>query len=115
MQHAPILMFNLKHIRPIVFWIPLVLFAVLVATSIWDARTFFDNAKTLNDWVLKVFSNWFALVVGFAAFIMTSGSGVDGIKMLSNLGGLPALFIILSFNVVLIVLGTFKLKALRDA
>lgn len=57
----------------------------------------------------------FALAVGFAAFIMTSLSGVDGIKMLSNLGGLPALFIIITFNVVLIVLGTVKLGSLRGA
>ncbi len=55
----------------------------------------------------------FALAVGFAAFIMVSLSGVDGIRILSNLGGLPALFIILTFNVVLIVLGTVKLKQLR--
>lgn len=57
----------------------------------------------------------FALAVGFAAFTMTSLSGVDGIRILSNLGGLPALFIILTFNVVLIVLGTVKLKSLREA
>ncbi len=57
----------------------------------------------------------FALAVGFAAFIMTSMSGVDGIRILSNLGGLPALFIILTFNVVLILLGTVKLKSLLQA
>ena len=54
-----------------------------------------------------------AVAVGMAALIMTALSGVDGIKMLSNLGGLPALFIILIFNVVLIVLGTVKIKSLR--
>jgi choline-glycine betaine transporter len=54
-----------------------------------------------------------AVAVGFAAWIMTALSGIDGVKMLSNLGGLPALFIILTFNVVLIVLGTVKLKSLR--
>lgn len=55
-----------------------------------------------------------ALAVGFAAYIMTSASGVDGIRILSNLGGLPALFIILTFNVVLILLGTTQLKRLRE-
>ena len=54
-----------------------------------------------------------ASAVGFAAWIMTALSGIDGVKMLSNLGGLPALFIILTFNVVLIILGTVKLRALR--
>jgi len=56
-----------------------------------------------------------ALAVGLAAFIMVSLSGIDGIKMLSNLGGLPALFIIIAFNIVLILLGTVKLQKLRDA
>ncbi|WP_427453702.1 BCCT family transporter [Litorimonas sp. WD9-15] len=54
-----------------------------------------------------------ALAVGFAAWMMTTLSGIDGVKMLSNLGGLPALFIIVIFNITLIVLGTVKLKALR--
>ena len=53
-----------------------------------------------------------AMLVGFAAWMMTSLSGIDGIKMLSNLGGFPALFIIIAFNIVLIVLGTIKLKEL---
>jgi choline-glycine betaine transporter len=56
-----------------------------------------------------------AVVVGAAATIMTVLSGVDGIKMLSNLGGLPALFIILTFNLVLFLLGTIKLGKLRSA
>ena len=59
------------------------------------------------------FKLFWAIAVGFAAWMMTALSGIDGVKMLSNLGGLPALFIILTFNVVLIVLGTVKLKALR--
>ena len=56
-----------------------------------------------------------AIAVGAAATIMTVLSGVDGIKMLSNLGGLPALFIILTFNVVLFLLGTIKLRQLKSA
>jgi hypothetical protein len=32
--------------------------------------------------------------------------------MLSNLGGLPSLFIIIIFNLVLIILGTIKIKNL---
>lgn len=55
-----------------------------------------------------------ALAIGLAAWIMTTLSGIDGIKMLSNLGGLPALFIICAFNLVLIVLGTFKFKQLSE-
>ena len=54
-----------------------------------------------------------ALVVGFAAWIMTTLSGIEGVKMLSNLGGLPALFILIMFNITLVILGTVKLKDLR--
>lgn len=56
-----------------------------------------------------------ASAVGIAALIMTSLSGIDGIKMLSNLGGLPALFIVLLFNIALILLGTTRLNDLRRA
>jgi choline-glycine betaine transporter len=55
----------------------------------------------------------FAVAVGFAAWIMTSLSGIDGIKMLSNLGGFPALFIIIIFNVILVMLGTVRIGRLR--
>jgi len=44
--------------------------------------------------------------------MMISLSGIDGIKMLSNLGGFPSLFIITIFNLVLIILGTIKIKHL---
>lgn len=54
-----------------------------------------------------------ACAVGFAALVMIMLSGIDGVKMLSNLGGLPALFIVLIFNIVLIVLGTIKIKDLH--
>lgn len=40
--------------------------------------------------------------IGFIAWVMTSFAGIDGIKMMSNLGGLPALFIVLGCNVSLI-------------
>ena len=54
----------------------------------------------------------FALAVGFAAWIMISLSGIDGIRMLSNLGGLPALFILIAFGGALIRLGTTHRHAL---
>ncbi|CAM3755467.1 BCCT family transporter [Litorimonas haliclonae] len=63
-----------------------------------------------TDLALKLI--W-ALVVGFAAWIMTTLSGIEGVKMLSNLGGLPALFILIMFNVTLLILGTVKLKDVK--
>jgi len=60
-----------------------------------------------------IFKLIWAIAIGFAAWIMTALSGIDGVKMLSNLGGFPALFIILTFNIVLIFLGVFQLKSLR--
>ena len=35
------------------------------------------------------------VIVGIVAWVMVSFVGIDGVKMLSNLGGLPALFIVL--------------------
>lgn len=40
-------------------------------------------------------------MIGGIAFIMVSTSGIDGIKMLSNLGGIPALFIVFGAMLVL--------------
>ena len=42
------------------------------------------------------------VTIGVIAWIMTSFAGIDGIKMMSNLGGLPALFIVLGCNISLI-------------
>jgi len=50
------------------------------------------------------------VTIGFIAWVMTSFAGIDGIKMMSNLGGLPALFIVLACNISLIycvINGTF--------
>ncbi|MDX5594338.1 BCCT family transporter [Pseudovibrio sp. SPO723] len=55
--------------------------------------------------VLKVV--WGA-TIGIIAWFMTSYAGVDGIKMMSNLGGLPALFIVLGCNASLIYVMTSK-------
>jgi len=77
-----------------------------------DAETNNDVADTPGN-LLGLKLIW-AIAVGAAATIMTVLSGVDGIKMLSNLGGLPALFIILTFNLVLLLLGTIKLDRLRS-
>lgn len=57
----------------------------------------------------------YAVTVGLAAWSMVTLSGIDGIRMLSNLGGLPALLIVGLFNLSLIWMGTKGLKALRDA
>lgn len=43
-------------------------------------------------WKLKSF---FGLLIGITAWMMVETSGIDGIKMLSNLGGLPAMLLIL--------------------
>lgn len=37
--------------------------------------------------------------VGAVAWVMTSTAGIDGIKMLSNLGGLPALFLLIAISI----------------
>lgn len=42
-------------------------------------------------------------VIALIAWSMTAFSGVDGIKMISNLGGLPALFVVIMMNVAILV------------
>lgn len=51
--------------------------------------------------LVKVF--WGALVGG-VAFVMTATTGIDGVRMLSNLGGLPGLFILIAMGAAIIVL-----------
>ncbi|MGR5222063.1 BCCT family transporter [Vibrio parahaemolyticus] len=42
-------------------------------------------------------------VIALVAWSMTAFCGVDGIKMMSNLGGLPALFVVIGMNAALLV------------
>jgi len=51
-------------------------------------------------WV-KVF--W-GLLTGAIAWVMTSTTGIEGVRMLSNLGGLPGLFILMAMCGVLVVI-----------
>ncbi len=44
------------------------------------------------------------ITIGAVAYIMINQAGIDGIKMLSNLGGLPSLFLIVTINICLIYL-----------
>lgn len=84
-------------------WIPLLLFIAFVsyvtaADSNTDAignlctRGLTADTETNAGVPMKVL--WGAMV-GVIAWMMTSFVGIDGVKMLSNLGGLPALIIIL--------------------
>lgn len=54
-------------------------------------------------------------LIGVTAWIMVSFSGVDGVRMLSNLGGLPALFIVMLMNIALVIMGTQKLADVKNA
>jgi len=47
-----------------------------------------------------------ATFIGAAAYVMTAFSGIDGVRMLSNLGGLPGLVLVLLANAALLLLGT---------
>ncbi|GAD87980.1 hypothetical protein VHA01S_003_00560 [Vibrio halioticoli NBRC 102217] len=40
-------------------------------------------------------------VIAIVAWVMTAFSGVDGIKMMSNLGGFPALFVVIAMTIAL--------------
>lgn len=62
--------------------------------------------------LVKVF--WGALV-GAVAWVMTATTGVEGIRMLSNLGGLPGLFILISMGAVIVSLQTVWFDEVRAA
>ena len=62
-------------------------------------------------WV-KIF--WGGLV-GAIAFVMTATTGIDGVRMLSNLGGLPGLFILIAMGAVIIVLRASWFDELKAA
>lgn len=64
-----------------------------------------------DRWV-KLF--WGALI-GAVAFIMTSTTGIDGVRMLSNLGGLPGLFILIAMGAVILTMRVKWLDEVRAA
>lgn len=70
-----------------------------------------ERRPKAERWV-KIF--WGALV-GAVAFIMTSTTGIQGVRMLSNLGGLPGLFIMISMGAVIIVMRASWLAEIRAA
>ena len=59
---------------------------------------------------VKIF--WGALV-GAVAWVMTSTTGIDGVRMLSNLGGAPGLAILIAMGVVIIVIRINWLDEIR--
>jgi len=50
------------------------------------------------------------ITIGTVAWVMISFAGIDGVKMISNLGGLPALFLVLIINIALIKIGVLYSK-----
>ncbi|WP_249975761.1 BCCT family transporter [Vreelandella olivaria] len=84
-------------------WIPILLFIayisyVTAADSQTDAignlctRGLTADSDLNAGITMKV--TW-GVIIGIVAWVMVSFVGIDGVKMLSNLGGLPALFIVL--------------------
>lgn len=70
-----------------------------------------ERRPKAERWV-KIF--WGALV-GAVAFIMTSTTGIDGVRMLSNLGGLPGLFILIAMGAVIVTMRASWLSEVRAA
>jgi len=59
------------------------------------------TAESSSESTLPMKILW-GIIIGFVAWIMVSFAGIDGIRMLSNLGGLPAMFLILASSLSLI-------------
>lgn len=70
-----------------------------------------ERRPRAERWI-KVF--WGGLI-GAVAFIMTSTTGIDGVRTLSNLGGLPGLFILIAMGAVILALRVNWLAELRAA
>lgn len=70
-----------------------------------------EKRPRAERWI-KIF--WGALI-GAVAFIMTATTGIDGVRMLSNLGGLPGLFILIAMGAVIIALRVAWLDEVRAA
>lgn len=60
-----------------------------------------DTTDTSNTASLSMKVLW-GVIIGIVAWVMISFAGIEGVKMLSNLGGLPALLIILATSLTLI-------------
>ena len=62
-----------------------------IASVCLKARRQEDEVRGAGLWI-KIF--W-GVLIGAVAWIMTSTNGIDGIRMLSNLGGVPGLLILI--------------------
>ncbi|MEM8772089.1 MAG: BCCT family transporter [Pseudomonadota bacterium] len=60
-----------------------------------------DRSEPTSDFAVKIF--W-GVLVGAVAWVMTSTTGIDGVRMLSNLGGAPGLVILIASGAVIIVM-----------
>ncbi len=65
-------------------------------------KTDIDDPKHQKE-TIKVKMFW-GVLIGSLSFIMTSTTGIDGVRMLSNLGGVPGLFILILSGLLLIKL-----------
>lgn len=70
-----------------------------------------ETRPRAERWI-KIF--WGALI-GAVAFIMTATTGIEGVRMLSNLGGLPGLFILIAMGAAIVSLRFAWLDELRGA
>lgn len=95
---------SLPMIVPIIFVLTLFLSFVTAADSNTEAMGGISSSGISPESPsppVRIKIIW-GVCVGITAYIMVNGAGIDGIKMLSNLGGFPALFLLLVINVGLI-------------
>lgn len=71
-----------------------------------------DGRRGRTALYVKIF--W-GVLVGAVAWVMTATTGIDGVRMLSNLGGLPGLFILIAMGAVLVALRTVWFEEIRAA
>lgn len=74
-----------------------------------------DGSTQSRDKSMRYVKIFWGALIGAVAFTMTATTGIDGVRMLSNLGGLPGLIILIIFGTSLVVMRVRHLDELENA
>jgi glycine betaine transporter len=106
--------FPLKNILPLFFILIVFLSYVTAADSNTEAMSAISSreisaASASPPVFIKIV--W-GICIGATAFIMINAAGIEGIKMLSNLGGLPAMLLLIAVmaGIVKLIIGSYAAK-----
>ena len=109
-------------------WAGVVMLAFVIVTFISFVTAMDSNTHSIAGVCLKPDASggqhgssalfvkiFWGVLVGATSWVMTATTGIDGVRMLSNLGGLPGLFILIAMIAVLIVLRVSWIDEIKAA